>query len=209
MSSNSSPSMETAIRRAIEAALRGVSVCEPGQVLAYDAATLTADVQPLLLKSVQGETGSELIRQTPVTHAPVLWIGGGGSRLTFPVEPGDQCLLIIPSRPIDQWSALGTEVDPKNKRRHHMTDAIALVGLQAPGRAKAAHATATVLEGDDIRLGDADTAALLALKSDLTTLKSAISGTVVVANDGGASFKATLLTALSSWPVGTTKVKGS
>lgn len=50
-------------------------------------------------------------------------------------------------------------------------------------------------------------AAPLATKADLTTLKSAISGAAVVAGDGGAAFKANLIAALSSWPVGTTVLK--
>jgi hypothetical protein len=52
-------------------------------------------------------------------------------------------------------------------------------------------------------------AALVA--SNLSALKTAISSTVVVASDGGASFKSTLLTALAAWPsnVAASKVKGT
>lgn len=50
-------------------------------------------------------------------------------------------------------------------------------------------------------------AAPLATKADLAALKSAISGAGTVPNDGGSAFKAALLAALSSWPVGTTKLK--
>jgi hypothetical protein len=46
-----------------------------------------------------------------------------------------------------------------------------------------------------------------ALKSDLDTLKAAISGAAVVAGDGGAAFKANILAALAAWPVGAQKVK--
>lgn len=211
MSDNSTPSLDTALRRMIDAALRQVCVCEPGQILAYDADALVADVQPLLLKSVPTETGNQLVRQAPVTHAPVLWPGGGGSRLTFPVAPGDQCLLLVPSRPIDQWSAFGTEVDPKNTRRHHITDAIVLCGLQAPSRAKAAHATATVLEANDLRLGD-ENAAALALKSDAKGFFDIISSWSPVPNDGGAALKAAFNSYVAThptWPSGTSKVKGT
>lgn len=52
-------------------------------------------------------------------------------------------------------------------------------------------------------------AALLALKSDLTTLKGAISTAGVTAGDGGAAFKAAIMSTLNGagFPVGTTKVK--
>lgn len=47
--------------------------------------------------------------------------------------------------------------------------------------------------------------------SQLSTLKSAISGAAVIAGDGGASFKAAIVAALSVWPgsVAATKVKAS
>lgn len=50
----------------------------------------------------------------------------------------------------------------------------------------------------------------LATKQDLTVLKAAISGAAVVAQDGGASFKAAIVAALTTppWPVGTTVLKG-
>lgn len=50
-------------------------------------------------------------------------------------------------------------------------------------------------------------AAPLATKADLEALKLAITNAVIVANDGGASLKSTILGALASWPAGTTKLK--
>jgi hypothetical protein len=58
----------------------------------------------------------------------------------------------------------------------------------------------------------ADFVALSGLvEAQLTALKSAISATVIAPNDGGASFKTTLLAALSAWPASTaaTKVKAT
>lgn len=207
--SNQTPSPETVLRRAINRILRDASTSEPGVVEAYDPTTCTVDVQPLLMQAKNGETGERVVTRAPVvTNVPVVQLGGGGSRLTFPIARGDVCLLVVCSRPIDRWNAIGGEVDPQDTtRHHHLTDAIAIVGLSDAAHAKPAHATATVLEGSDIRLGDS-TATALALKSELDTLKTAITNAVIVAGDGGASFKTTLLAALSAWPVGTTKVKG-
>ncbi len=47
----------------------------------------------------------------------------------------------------------------------------------------------------------------LATKADLDTLKDAITNAVIVANDGGASLKSTILTALAAWPAGTDVLK--
>jgi phage baseplate assembly protein V len=55
---------------------------------------------------------------------------------------------------------------------------------------------------------DAGVAVPLATKADLDNLKAAISGAVIVANDGGASLQSTILAALEAWPVGTSVLKG-
>jgi phage baseplate assembly protein V len=68
-----------------------------------------------------------------------------------------------------------------------------------------------VVEDSEIRLGSDSASSFVALagavEAQLNTLKSAISATVVVAGDGGASFKATLLTALATWPSSTAASK--
>ncbi len=210
MSNNVSPTPETVLRRLVQVALRGLVTCEPGVIESYDASNCTADAQPLLLKSVSTETGPALVRQPPVTHAPVVFLGGGGARLTFPVARGDECLLLVASRSLDRWSAFGGEVDPQDNRHHHLTDAIVLVGLASPATVKPAHATATVLESDDLRLGD-DTAALLSLKADLQGFVDIFTSWTPVGTDGGAALKASFTAyrgAHPTWPVGTTKVKG-
>lgn len=60
--------------------------------------------------------------------------------------------------------------------------------------------------------GGADFVALAGLvSSQLSTLKSAISGAAVIANDGGAAFKTNIMGALASWPgsVAASKVKAT
>jgi hypothetical protein len=65
-----------------------------------------------------------------------------------------------------------------------------------------------VLERTEIVAHDgAGGAVPVAIASDLSALKTAIQNTVVVPNDGGASFKSTLLSALSGWPHPTTVFK--
>lgn len=152
--SNQTPSPETVIKRAIESAMRRVSTAEPGVIEAYDPVTCTADVQPLVLRVVVDENGDRVTRRAPVlSNVPVLHPGGGGGRLTFPVKRGDNCLIIAASVPIDRWNALGGEVDPQTTRHHHVSDAIALVGLTPSTKASLASATAVVLEGTSVCIG--------------------------------------------------------
>lgn len=174
-----SPSLGTVLQRAIERALREVRTCEPGIVNAYDPSSCTVDVQPLLMRTRPLEDGTTLTVRAPVVNAcPVIFVGGGGSRLTFPIKAGDTCLLLIGARSFARWKLIGGEVDPKDNRHHHISDSIAIVGLSDIAHASPAHASATVLEASDLRLGS-QSASDAALKANtflnaLTTLLTAL-----------------------------------
>lgn len=61
---------------------------------------------------------------------PIIVLGGGGSTLTFPIQPGTQCLVLFNDRDIDNWFASGGQVLPNNSLRlHSLSDGIALIGL--------------------------------------------------------------------------------
>lgn len=64
----------------------------------------------------------------------------------------------------------------------------------------------TPAAGKKIKLGSASADLGVALWSDLQTLADAIDGAVVVAGDGGASLKSTLMAALAAWPTCSSKV---
>lgn len=208
---NSTPSPETVIRRAIEVMLRQITTNEPGVIESYDANTCTASVQPLLMVQRRTETGPVTVRQAVVENAPVIFLGGGNFRLTFPVKRGDECLLTVASRSLDRWSAFGGEVDPKSDRRHHITDAFVWVTPHlSPAHVAPAHATAAVFEGDDVRLGDAS-AAFLALQSDAQGFFDIFNAWSPAGSLGDGPALKLLFTnyviAHPGWPVGTTKVK--
>ncbi len=60
---------------------------------------------------------------------PVIILGGGPCNLTFPIEKGDQCLVLFNDRSIDNWFQSG-QVSPLNSpRAHSFSDGIVLVGL--------------------------------------------------------------------------------
>lgn len=75
--------------------------------------------------------------------------------------------------------------------------------------------TAALPVSSTLHLGSTSAADYVALaslvQSQLSALKAALAGAVIVAGDGGASLKATMLTALSAWPASTaaTKVKAT
>lgn len=210
---NSSPSAPTALRRAIEVMMRGLTTNEPGVIESYDANRVTATVQPLIMQRRVLENGdTQLVRRGVVQNAPVIFLGGGDARLTFPVKRGDECILIAASRSLDRWSTFGGEVDPASERHHDLTDSFVLVTPHlSPASVRPANATATVLESGDLRLGD-DTAQALAMKTAVDGFFSILNMWAPVTGDGGAALKLSFTNYIAShpgWPQSTTKVKGS
>ena len=58
-------------------------------------------------------------------------MGGGLSSLTFPVLPGDSCVLLFNDRDLDNWFLSGLNTPVNTTRTHHFSDAIALVGIRS------------------------------------------------------------------------------
>ncbi|ALD79411.1 Phage-related protein [Citrobacter portucalensis] len=54
--------------------------------------------------------------------------------LTFPVNPGDECLLVFSDRCIDFWWQNGGVQEAVDPRQHDLSDAFAIVGPQSQTR---------------------------------------------------------------------------
>ena len=51
--------------------------------------------------------------------------------LTFPVKPGDECLLVFNERCIDGWWQSGGSSEPLDYRQHDLSDAVAIMGISS------------------------------------------------------------------------------
>jgi hypothetical protein len=101
----------------------------PGKVVSYDSVTQSADVKPLLSKSLVDKDGNEEKIELPeVKKVPVAFSRGGGHFVTFPLEPGDNVFLIFCDRSIDDFwfSDGGTPMDQNDFRSHDLSDAVAI-----------------------------------------------------------------------------------
>lgn len=209
MSDVRTPGLATVINEARARLMVDLRVSCPGKIVRFDSTTLLADVAPLTLDPVEQEDGSSVSMTLPVvTNVPVQFPGAGGMRITFPVQVGDPCFLLFSDRSLDAWIARGGVTDPPDQRRHHLSDAVALLGVRSTPETWKGFDPTSITIGSET--GTPDFVALsTAVTTALTTLHSAISSAVIVPNDGGASFKTTLLAALASWPapVGSTTVK--
>lgn len=63
-----------------------------------------------------------------LAECPLVIIGGGLARITFPVAVGDQCILLFNDRDIDNWYKGSTTSANQTPRLHAFSDCIALIG---------------------------------------------------------------------------------
>lgn len=120
------------LRAAMNAMAAGLSVALPGTIVLYNAATQTADVQPLLNRAVIGQSGDEAEEILPIIPSvPVVFPRGGGYFLTLPLAPGDNVLLVFNDRSIDTFMvSTGSVPMPQvDLRQHHLSDAVAIPGF--------------------------------------------------------------------------------
>ena len=178
-----------AMKAAVRRGLREARVALPGRLEAYDASQARADVFPLLREEYFDEEGLRQSERLPIVRdVPVVFPGAGGFRLTFPVAVGDSCLLLFSDRSLDTWLTGGGEADPVDPRAHHLSDAVALLGLRDFGHAWRGADTPGLTLGEDggaqihieagtIRLGErapAYSAALAELVSqELSAMRAA------------------------------------
>lgn len=125
------------ISRVLDAAKRDVKVAmncvNIGIIQEFNPDNQTATIQIALKQVINiAPNGTKTFQEIPlILQCPVVVLFGGGSYLTMPIEPGDNCLVLFNDREIDNWLYNGGVQAPTSARIHDVSDAIALVGLRS------------------------------------------------------------------------------
>lgn len=206
------PTFPAAIASAIKAYLAGIHTCRPGVITEYRSGDQRATVQPLIRRGYRDESGDRQVEQLPaISDVPVMFLGGGGGRLTFPVAAGDTGLLFFSEASLDIWLATGNDVDPLDDRRHTLTDAVFLPGLYDFANAPSASGSAVVLSGPDVRLGSQNASSFVALANlvltELTKIATALTTHVHAGVTPGAGVSGVAASAYAPASVAAVKVK--
>lgn len=134
---NGTPSDAELLKAAVQWAMKRVRVHLPAtveEVHLDDAGHVrTVDVRVDVGEYVRGLEGEVAEYEPILPNVAVEWPGGGGARLTFPLARGDLGLLLFCDRSLDEWQANPTgQVVARDKRTHHLNDAVFAPGLRRP-----------------------------------------------------------------------------
>ena len=116
----------------IDNKLMDVHTALPAIIISFDPKKRTVSAQPTIQRVFsegEGKAGADNL--PPCVDVPVVFPMGGGYELTFPINKGDECLLIFAERCIDSWFETGQPSEPADFRQHDLSDAFAIVGVRS------------------------------------------------------------------------------
>jgi hypothetical protein len=120
----------------------------PATVVSYDPATQQIRAQPSV-RVIVPVNGQDVPQALPIVGGvPVIFPGGAGYSITWPLLPGNDVLLIVSTVAIDAWLGLGSpDTIPQNRRRNSLSDCFAIPEIRPTARPRAS------ASGTNMRLG--------------------------------------------------------
>ena len=118
-------------RLKIKQVLYDMRVAIPCIVQSFDPVAQTVTVLPAVKEKINVNTGGVPVATDTgiglMVDVPVLIPGGGGFYLTFPIQEGDECLVIFADFCYNSWwQNGGSDNSQEIKRRHDLCDGFAL-----------------------------------------------------------------------------------
>jgi hypothetical protein len=171
-------SEEELIRRNNDALATKMRVAIPAEVISFDEAVQTVSVQPLIQEKVISRADGTVI-WTPlpvINDVPVLFPQAGNFILTMPIQPGDVVQLLINDLCLDAWYENGGQQNWMDRRRHDLSDAVAIPGLNAKPQAEAIAAVQT----DAAEFRTKDRTQYVRLEDDQMIVKSGNNTTITI-----------------------------
>ena len=103
-----------------------------GEIVSFNKNNQTVSVKILHKKVNEYYNSSKVLIEYPVLEqVPCVIMGGGNTYISHPISAGDQCVLLFNDYMLDDWKISGQERSPGIPRQHDISDAIAIVGLNA------------------------------------------------------------------------------
>jgi len=133
------------LKRAFDAFDFNLRVACPGIVVSFDAAKQTVVVQVAIKEKILIEGESRSVKIPRLFDVPICTPEAGGYALTFPIQAGDECLVVFSDTCFDSWyQSGGEENEPISIRRHDLSDAMAIMGIKSQPRVLSGYSTNSV-----------------------------------------------------------------
>lgn len=154
---------------AMQGAQTDIWTALPGIVQSFDNVEMTCVVQPAIRFRITAPALNTYTSPTRVNDpsgqfawdkmpllldCPVVFPGGGGMTLTFPVKAGDEVLVVFASRCIDAWWQQGGIQNQAAVRMHDLSDGFVIPQVRSQPRRFTVSETAVELRNDagDVKL---------------------------------------------------------
>lgn len=123
------PTLASVLNNNNEKLALNMMCCRIGIVEKFYSEDLTADIL-LVNKKTLGinKDGSQVVRDWALIRAKICYCTPFE---TFPIQKGDECLILFSDREIESWFINGGTNTISHSRMHDATDAIAIVGLRS------------------------------------------------------------------------------
>lgn len=123
-------SLVDVLRKTKTAIKKEINCIKVGKINSFDAAKQQAEVEIVISKIISIDSeGVKTVRKYPLlVEVPSVVIGGGSAYLQMPINKGDTCLVLFNDDDIDGW-VTNNETTPYTNRKHDLTDAFCLVGV--------------------------------------------------------------------------------
>lgn len=116
-------------------------------------------MKPLIQRLDAASDGTEILEPLAVIpNTPIMWPRAGKFKITFPLEKGDNVMLVFCERSIDNYQAGDPDADanPDDFRTHDLSDAVAIPGWYPDSKA-----LGVATDADGIVVGNDDESMLI------------------------------------------------
>jgi Phage protein Gp138 N-terminal domain len=126
---------QEAIRAQFMGGQKNIWTALPGIVDGYDPVAGTCTVVPALQMTFTSSSGEDTqLTLQPMVDVPVVYMGGGNMVTTYPIQKGDEALIVFSSRCIDAWWQSGGVQPQAELRMHNLSDGFAIIGPRSLAR---------------------------------------------------------------------------
>ena len=128
-----------------ESIMRELHVATPGIIQSFDSENQTAVIKPVIRSRKDGKN----VDMPMLTDVPVFFPGGSAGAITYPVNVGDECLVIFADGCIDGWFQNGGVANAISLRKHDYSDGFAFVGFRSKAKSIASFPSVPSMFGMD------------------------------------------------------------